>query len=141
MIVPMLVQDLTDPKLSESTLREIRVQALSDNNNVAFRIEWEDSTQDTVETHKQFSDAAAVQLPPAPGGTVPDPTMGQADKPVHIQLWKASYEGGGSLDDWSLQQTFPNATVDHYPFEADQAVYYSACGGESADPGAGKQRG
>jgi hypothetical protein len=118
MIVPMLAQDLTDPKLAGSTLPEIRVRALTDNTNVAFRIEWEDSTQSTVDSGKQFSDAVAVQLPPAPGGTIPDPTMGQADKPVHIQLWKASYEGGGSLDDWSLQQTFPNATVDHYPFEA-----------------------
>lgn len=118
MIVPMLVQDLTDPKLSESTLREIRVRALSDDNNVAFRIEWEDNTQSTVDSGKLFSDAAAVQLPPAPGGTVPDPTMGQADKPVHIHLWRASYEVKEGLDDWNLRQTFPNATVDHYPFEA-----------------------
>ncbi len=118
MTVLMMTQDLTDPKLAEPTLPEIRVRALSDDKNVAFRIEWEDAAPDTVDTGDLFSDAVAVQLPPAPGGTVPDPTMGQADKPVHIHLWKASYEGGAALDDWDLRQTYPNATVDHYPFEA-----------------------
>ena len=118
MTVSMMTQDLTDPKLAEPTLPEIRVKALSDDKNVAFRIEWEDAAPGTVDTGDLFSDAVAVQLPPAPGGTVPDPTMGQADKPVHIHLWKASYEGGAALDDWDLRQTYPNATVDHYPFEA-----------------------
>ncbi len=118
MIVPMMTQDLTDPKLAESTLPEIRVKALSDDLNVAFRIEWEDAAPDTVDADDLFADAVAVQLPPSPGGTVPDPTMGQADKPVHVHLWKASYEGAAVLDDWDLRQTHPNATVDHYPFEA-----------------------
>ncbi len=118
MVVPMLAQDLTDPKLGASTLPEIRVRALVDGSNVAFRLEWEDATRDDVDSGRRFSDAVAIQLPPAPGGTVPDPTMGQADRPVHIHLWKASYEGVGALEDWTLQQEFPNATVDHYPFDA-----------------------
>ncbi len=118
MTVPMLAQDLTDPKLAKATLPEIRVRALFDDRRVAFRIEWADPTQDTVDSEDRFSDAVAVQLPPTPGGHVPDPTMGQADKPVHIHLWKASYEGAQDPDSWSLRQTFPYAIVDHYPFEA-----------------------
>ncbi len=118
MTVPMLTQDTTDPKLVEATLPEIRVKALTDDLNVAFRIEWEDSAPDTIDSDNRFADAVAVQLPTGPGGTVPDPTMGQADKPVHIHFWRASYEGGAALDDWSLRQTHPNAAVDHYPFEA-----------------------
>jgi hypothetical protein len=118
MTVSLLTQDLTDPKLAETTLPEIRVKALSDDLSVAFRIEWEDATPDTIDEDDLFADAVAIQLPPASGGTVPDPTMGQADKPVHIHLWKASYEGGAALDDWDLRQTHPNATVDHYPFDA-----------------------
>ncbi len=118
MTVSMLGQDLTDPKLPESALSEIRVRALSDTRSVAFRMEWLDSTRDAVDSGKLYSDAVAVQIPPAPGGMVPDSTMGQADKPVHIHLWKASYQDAVRLDEWSLNQTFPNATVDHYPFDA-----------------------
>jgi DMSO reductase family type II enzyme heme b subunit len=118
MSVSLLTQDLTDPKLAETTLPAISVKAVSDKRSVAFRIEWEDATLDTIDEDKRFADAVAIQLPPGPGGTIPDPTMGQADKPVHIHLWKASYEGAAALNDWSLRQTHPNATVDHYPFEA-----------------------
>lgn len=118
MEISLLTQDLTDPKLIEPTLSNIRVRALNDDRNLAFRIEWKDSTRDEVDTHKQFSDAVAVQLPPSAGGEVPDPTMGQAGRPVHIHLWKASYEREMNLGEWDLRQTFPNATVDHYPFEA-----------------------
>ncbi|MHC4564889.1 MAG: ethylbenzene dehydrogenase-related protein [Planctomycetota bacterium] len=116
--LPLLTQDLTDPKLVDPTLSEISVKALCDGQSLAIRIEWEDSTEDAIDDGNRFSDAVAIQLPPAPGGEVPDPTMGQADKPVSIHLWKASYERQLELGEWSLQQTFPNATVDHYPFDA-----------------------
>jgi DMSO reductase family type II enzyme heme b subunit len=116
--VPLLAQDLTDPKLAKPTLAEIRVKALCDDENLAFRIEWEDSTQDAIDSGNEFSDAVAIQLPPSAGGGVPDPTMGQVGQPVNIHLWKASYDRETRLGDWSLRQTYPNATVDHYPFEA-----------------------
>ncbi|RJP74596.1 MAG: hypothetical protein C4532_01910 [Candidatus Abyssobacteria bacterium SURF_17] len=117
-VVPLLPQDLTDPKQTVLTLAEIRVKALCDDTAVAFRIEWQDVTQDMVEEGSRFSDAVAVQLPPVAGGEVPDPTMGQAGLPVHIHVWKASYERALDLGDWSLRQDFPNATVDHYPSDA-----------------------
>jgi hypothetical protein len=114
----LLTQDLTDPKLVESTLSEINVKAICDEHNLAIRIEWQDTTEDAIDDGNKFSDAVAIQLPPAPGGEVPDPTMGQVGKPVSIHLWKASYERQVELGEWDLRQIFPNATVDHYPFDA-----------------------
>jgi hypothetical protein len=117
-IVPLLPQDLTDPKLITVDPAEVRVRALCSDTNLAFRIVWEDATHDTIDAGDSFSDAVAVQLPPEAGGIVPNPTMGQADKPVYIHLWKASYERQVELGEWNLNQTFPNASVDHYPFQA-----------------------
>jgi hypothetical protein len=117
-VLPLLTQDMTDPKLLESTLTEITVKAICDDKNLALRIEWQDTTEDAIDDGNRFSDAVAIQLPPAPGGEVPDPTMGQIDKPVSIHLWKASYARQIKLGEWNLRQIFPNATVDHYPFDA-----------------------
>lgn len=117
-VVPLLPQDLTDPKQAVSTLAEIRVKAVCDDAAVAFLIEWQDATQDMIEEGSRFSDSVAVQLPPVAGGEVPDPTMGQAGNPVHIHVWKAAYERALELGDWNLRQYFPNATVDHYPPDA-----------------------
>jgi hypothetical protein len=116
--VAMLPQDLTDPKLMDAGIPSIQVKALCDDKNIAFNIEWYDSTPDTAEVEGRFPDAVAVQLPPAPGGETPDPTMGQAGRPVHIHFWKASYQQSLDWGDWSLRQNFPNASVDHYPSDA-----------------------
>ncbi|MBI4832423.1 MAG: hypothetical protein HY801_12920, partial [Candidatus Lindowbacteria bacterium] len=113
--IPLLSQDLTDPKLTELGVSSIRVRALCDDKDIAFEIEWDDPTQDNADVEGKFSDAVAIQLPPMPGGETPDPTMGQTGKPVHIHLWKASYQRSLELGDWSLQQNFPNASIDHYP--------------------------
>ncbi len=116
-LVDLLPQDVTDPKLIQ-TGDSIRVRAMCNNNRMALRIIWEDSTRDTTDFGDQFSDAVAVQIPPSPGGEVPDPTMGQPGKAVHIHLWRASNERDSEEVEWNLKQTFPNAAVDHYPFEA-----------------------
>ncbi|GAB4349853.1 MAG: hypothetical protein Kow0099_33090 [Candidatus Abyssubacteria bacterium] len=116
--VSLLPQDLTDPKLMDVAISQIRVRALCDGQRIAFRLEWDDPTQDMISEGGRFSDAVAIQLPPAPGGQVPDPTMGLAGQPVLIHLWKACYQRRLELGPWDIRQTFPNATVDHYPFEA-----------------------
>ncbi|RJP23899.1 MAG: hypothetical protein C4520_05510 [Candidatus Abyssobacteria bacterium SURF_5] len=116
-IVDLLPQDLTEPKLMNG-LPRISVKALCNNDQVAFRIDWEDATNDEVDEAQRFSDAVAVQLPVAAGAEAPDSTMGAMGRPVHIHLWKASYQRALQDGEWSLKSIFPNATVDHYPSDA-----------------------
>lgn len=111
-------QDIAMPKLMQSQIKEIRVKALCDDKKLAFRLEWDDATQDTMQENGLFSDAVAIQLPPSPEAELPDPMMGQSDRPVHIHLWKAAYQRQIELGDWNLRQAHPHASVDHYPFDA-----------------------
>lgn len=118
MAVALLPQDMTDPKLIEVAISQVKVKAMCGGQRIAFRIEWDDPTEDMISEDGRFSDAVAIQLPPAPGGQVPDPTMGLTGQPVLIHLWKACYQRRLEFGPWDIRQTFPNATVDHYPFEA-----------------------
>ncbi|NUM35999.1 MAG: hypothetical protein HUU50_15765, partial [Candidatus Brocadiae bacterium] len=111
-------QDVAMPKLMKSKITEIRIKALCNEKTLAFRMEWDDETQDTIEENGLFSDAVAVQMPPSPMGDLPDPMMGQSDRPVHIHLWKASYQRQIELGEWNVRQTHPHASIDHYPPQA-----------------------
>lgn len=114
--VPLLPQDIALPKLTTPGVKAVRVRALHHGDLLSFRLEWEDSTRDVLAGPGISSDAAAVQLPLAPGSLVPDVAMGLSGEPVRIIYWKAAWQE--SRD--PLAALYPNATVDHYPFQAAQ---------------------
>lgn len=115
---PMIPQDMVEPRLLAPSTKEVRVKALSDGASIAFRLEWDDATLDDKPMPASFADACAVQLPAATTPDVPAPQMGEAGRPVEITLWRASWQAivDGRAD--SIQEFHPNATTDHYPFEA-----------------------
>jgi DMSO reductase family type II enzyme heme b subunit len=117
-VATLLLQDLVDPRLMEPSTAEIRVRALSDGRRLAFRLEWADETLDDTRKPARFTDACAVQLPAKIEATVPSPQMGEEGRPVQIIYWSAAWQAvvDGRAD--SLENLYPNATVDHYPFEA-----------------------
>jgi hypothetical protein len=97
---------------------ELRAQAISDGDRLALRLAWTDPTDDNLPGEARFTDACAVQLPQVVEPGVPNPQMGETDHPVEITYWRASWqaviEGRGD----TIQDLYPNAWVDHYPFEA-----------------------
>jgi hypothetical protein len=111
-------QDLVEPRKLEGLLRRVRLRALTDGRRLAFRLDWDDATEDSVRIPGRFSDACAVQLPVAVSPDLPAPQMGEKGRPVRIAFWSASAQAAvdGRPDD--LKTLFPNAQVDHYPFEA-----------------------
>jgi hypothetical protein len=117
-VAPLLQQDLVEPRLMKPSTKEVRVRALSSGSEVAFRLEWADGHADDLPGAGRFPDACAIQLPQEADVNAPDPQMGQQGRPVEIAYWRADWQATVNGRDDTIQALYPNATVDHYPFEA-----------------------
>lgn len=114
----LVVQDMVEPRLLEASTPEVRVQAVSDGARIAFRLEWADPTRDDTPGPGRFVDACAVQLPARAGADAPAPQMGEAGRRVEISYWRSSWQAVVDGRGETLGVLYPNAAVDHYPFEA-----------------------
>ncbi len=114
----LLLQDLVEPRQMTASTPELRVRAIYSGGRLAVRLEWDDASQDDVAGAAAFSDACAVQIPQTVEDTLPAPQMGEAGRPVEITLWKAVWQRNLQQEDRGIRSVYPNAVVDHYPFEA-----------------------
>lgn len=114
----LLLQDLVEPRLMTPSTPEVRVRALATPSEIAFRLEWADATRDDLPGAGRFVDACAVQLPQKADPNAPDPQMGQLGKGVEIAYWRADWQATVDGRGTTIKDLYPNATVDHYPFEA-----------------------
>jgi DMSO reductase family type II enzyme heme b subunit len=115
----LILQDLVEPRLMTASTQEVRVQAVTDGTEIAFRIEWlDDSNNDKAAPHN-FIDGCAVQLPVQIAESVPAPQMGETGKTVQISYWRADWQAvvDGRADE--ITSIYPNAKPDHYPFNAE----------------------
>lgn len=117
-VAPLLPQDLVEPRKLQPTTAAVRVRALTDGKQVAFRLEWEDETQDDTPRPANFSDACAVQLPAQIEPAVPAPQMGEKGRPVEITFWTAAWQASADGRGDTIRDIYPTAAVDHYPFQA-----------------------
>lgn len=117
-IATLLLQDLVEPRLMKPSTKEVRVRALSYGSEMAFRLEWADGVADDLPGTGRFPDGCAVQLPQKADVNAPDPQMGQPGRPVEIVYWRADWQATVDGRDDTIQALYPNASVDHYPFEA-----------------------
>ncbi len=117
--VPLVLQDMVEPRLLVASTSEVRVRALSDGERVAFLLEWDDATDDDMQKPSQFSDACAVQLPAVSSADVPAPQMGEPGRPVEVSYWRAAWQAAVDGRPDTVQSIYPNSTVDHYPFDAE----------------------
>ncbi len=111
-------QDMVEPRKMAAGTAEVRVQALTDGQSIAFRLSWKDATADTEKVTAGFSDACAVQLPAAVSANTPAPQMGEAGGEVEISAWSAAAQAVVDGRAVEMKALFPNAQFDHYPFEA-----------------------
>jgi DMSO reductase family type II enzyme heme b subunit len=96
----------------------VRVRALHDGTRLMMRLEWDDATEDKLLAPARFSDGVAVQFP-ARGGEAPNAFMGEAGKPVRIHFWRAAWQDPAmNAPEKVVKALYPNAVVDHYPFDA-----------------------
>jgi DMSO reductase family type II enzyme heme b subunit len=114
----LVLQDMVEPRLLEPSTDKVQVRALTDGKSIAFRLEWADPTDNDLPGLARFSDACAVQLPVSTQADVPAPQMGEPQRPVEITYWRAFWQSMVDGREDTIKALFPNATVDHYPFEA-----------------------
>lgn len=114
----LVPQDMVEPRLMRSSTPLMHIQSLTDGERIAFRLSWADSSADKLPGASRFTDACAVQLPAEPGPDVPAPQMGEKNRPVEISYWNAGWQSKADGRPDSIQALYPNAHVDHYPFEA-----------------------
>ncbi|MGC8762706.1 MAG: ethylbenzene dehydrogenase-related protein [Acidobacteriota bacterium] len=81
-------------------------------------MEWDDPTIDNLPGAARFSDACAVQMPEEAAADLPAPQMGEAGRRVAITYWRASWQSEAEGRGDTIRDLYPNASVDHYPFEA-----------------------
>ena len=118
-VAPLVVQDLVEPRLLKATTPEVRVRAMHDGTSVAFLLEWADATKNDLPGPASFTDACAIQFPATPPvRDLPAPQMGEKGRGVEITYWRASWQAVVDGRGDTLRDLYPNATVDHYPFEA-----------------------
>ncbi|HSN92934.1 MAG TPA: ethylbenzene dehydrogenase-related protein [Anaeromyxobacteraceae bacterium] len=114
----LLLQDVVEPRLLAPSTASAEAQALTDGKGIAFRIAWKAPERSDAVLPAAFSDACAVQLPQAPSADAPAPTMGETGRPVEISYWRAAWQAAVDGRPDTLQAYYPNAKVDHYPFES-----------------------
>ena len=128
-LAKLLLQDLVEPRLMKASTPEVQVRSLHNGAEIAFRLEWNDPSLNDLPGPGRFLDGCAVQLPGKIEANPPDPQMGAAAQPVEITFWRADWQASVNGRKDTIQSLFPNAAVDHYPFEA-----------KSLQPGSAAQR-
>lgn len=116
--VELVLQDIVEPRLLRPSTTAVRVQAATDGSRIAFHLAWDDSTRNDLPGAARFCDACAVQLPAAVAADLPAPQMGELGRGVEISYWSSAWQAMVDGRKPEIRSYYPNATVDHYPFEA-----------------------
>lgn len=128
----LLLQDLVEPRQMKATTQEVRVRALTDGAQAAFRLTWDDGNLSDTPGPGRMVDAAAIQIPAALGPEPPAPQMGDEKGLVQVTYWRADWQAAVNGRGDSIKDLYPNAVVDHYPFDAQSLEKGSAAQQEMA---------
>jgi DMSO reductase family type II enzyme heme b subunit len=90
--IPMVGQVVMKPRMFTPRVNNVRVQAVYNDKDVAFRLVWDDTTETKPDPASEiFKDAIAVQFPVTvpTGSKRPYFLMGDEDNPVHLWRWSS----------------------------------------------------
>ena len=119
---PLYAQTQTIPKGGRRG--SVTARAMHDDRRLYVLLEWNDRTkEESVGRSEGFADQAAVQFPAPAGERIPAFCMGDPQASVNIWIWKASRQADVDLGYRDLQQVYPRAVSDWYPFE-DKDIFY-----------------
>ncbi len=131
-VAQLLLQDLVEPRLMEASTPAVEVRSLNNGTEIAFRLEWTDPSLNDLPGPGRFLDGCAIQIPSKIEPNAPDPQMGSSGNPVEIAFWRADWQASVNGREDSIKALYPNATVDHYPFQAQSLEAGSAAQQEMA---------
>lgn len=100
--IPLSSQIIANPRAfalpkGKSSVRWVSVKSINNGKEIAFLLEWEDSSENAaLDNTAAYRDAAAMEFPVKKAGEKETPYfgMGHGDKMVNIWQWKADLEGG-----------------------------------------------
>jgi DMSO reductase family type II enzyme heme b subunit len=131
-LAKLVPQDLVEPRQLKPTTAEMKVRALAAGSDIAFRLEWSDANLSDAPGPAKMVDAAAVQIPQGLAKEPPAPQMGEGGKPVQVTYWRADWQASVNGRGDTIRDLYPNASVDHYPFEAKPLEKNAAAQREAA---------
>ncbi|MBL8229219.1 MAG: hypothetical protein JNL98_12105 [Bryobacterales bacterium] len=131
-IAKLVPQDLVEPRLMKASTAEVKVRSLTNGSDVAFRIEWADDSKNDLPGPAKMIDACAIQIPEKIEKDLPEPQMGQDGKRVQVTYWRADWQASVDGRGDTIRDLYPNASIDHYPFEAKPLEPGSAAAKEMA---------
>ncbi len=117
-LAKLIPQDLVEPRLLKPSTPEVHVQAVTNGSEIVFRLRWADPDKDDLPGSGRFTDACAVQIPRMIESQPPAPQMGEAAHPVDVTFWRADWQAYVNGRGDTIRDLYPNASIDHYPFEA-----------------------
>lgn len=115
--ISLMGQPMITPRPEKTITAELKVQAVHDGKNIAFRLSWKDDGVDEAGPLGTYSDAAAIQFPVKVSEFPPPVMMGAKDTPVHIFHWRAQYQRDAERGKPTMKDLYPNLNVDMYPME------------------------
>ncbi len=100
--IPLSSQIIANPRAfalpkGKSSVRQVAVKSINNGREIAFLLEWDDSSENAaLDNTAAYRDAAAMEFPVKKAGEKETPYfgMGHGDKMVNIWQWKADLEGG-----------------------------------------------
>ena len=131
-LAKLVLQDLVEPRLMTASTTEVQVRALANASDIAFRLQWLDPTRSDTPGPAKFSDACALQLPQKLEAKPPAPQMGEKGRTVDVTYWRADWQASVDGRGDTIRNLYPNAAIDHYPFEAQSLEQGSAAQKEMA---------
>ncbi|MBI4893334.1 MAG: hypothetical protein HY821_22120 [Acidobacteria bacterium] len=114
----LVPQDLVEPRLMNPSTPEVRVRSVTNGSEIAFRLEWDDESKNDMPGPSRMVDACAVQIPEKTEKDLPEPQMGQEGKRVQVTYWRSDWQATVDGRGDTIRDIYPNATVDHYPFQS-----------------------
>ena len=117
-IAKLLPQDLVEPRVLTPTTPDVRVRAITNGTDIAFRLEWADADLNDLPGAGRFIDGCAVQVPQQADANAPDPQMGNVGRGVQIAYWRADWQASVNGRADTIKELYPHASIDHYPFDA-----------------------
>ena len=130
----LLAQPMITPRPERVLTEKMVVQSVTDGTYIAFRLRWKDTEKSEAGGLGQFSDAVALQFPMS-GDALPPVMMGAEGRPVHIFHWRAQYQRDAEKGKPTMQDLYPNASVDMYAMDFHDAPGGSKDEREMFNPG------
>lgn len=113
--IQLLPQNIVAPTLQSTTVPNIRIRSLHNQNWIAFLLEWDDFTKDTIIDVDNFTDQCAIQFP-LDAKSPPSFTMGHKEGRVQIIHWKAIWQDDIEKGYRDVIMLHPHYWVDLYYF-------------------------